>query len=233
MPPAQSVILTCAGIGSRLGLAQTKALVRIMGKSIIAWQMEAFAAVDDLRVVVGYQAMEVVREVRKYRNDAIFVYNHNYFRTRTGRSFMLGARHGNELLVEWDGDLLVHPDDARRLLALREEYIAYTEATTDEPVFVTLDDTGAVTGFSREHPSYRAHEPGGTPGQRNHPSGEGRPVYEWAGPCCVRKSRLTECRDDVFQMLEPHLPLPGIPIRAQDIDTYNDYKRAEEFIRSW
>lgn len=210
MPLAQSVVLSCAGIGSRLGLAQTKALVRIMGKSMIAWQMEIFAAVKDLRIVVGFQAMEVVREVQKYRNDVIFVFNHNYFSTKTGRSYFLGGRHANDLVVEWDGDLLVHPDDAARLLAMNSEYVAYAEPSSEEPVFVDLDADGNVVRFSREH---------------------GR--YEWSGPCCLRKSRLEERGCDVFHILEPHLPLPGIKIRAQDIDTYDDYKRAEEFIRSW
>ncbi|MDR2488588.1 MAG: NTP transferase domain-containing protein [Desulfovibrio sp.] len=210
MSLTQSVVLSCAGIGSRLGLAQTKALVQIMGKSIIGWQMEIFAEVEDLRIVVGYQAMEVVREVREYRNDAIFVYNHDYFHTKTGRSYLLGGRHGNELAVAWDGDLLVHPDDARRLLSMRREYVAYTEPTSDEPIFVDVDAAGNVVSFSDKE--------GG---------------YEWSGPCCVRKDRLQERGVDVYHMLEPLLPLPGVKIRAQDIDTYDDYKRAENFIRSW
>ena len=73
MPSAQSVVLSCAGIGSRLGLAQTKALVQIMGKSLDRLgRWEIFSNVEDLRIVVGYQAMDVVREVRKYRNDVHF-----------------------------------------------------------------------------------------------------------------------------------------------------------------
>lgn len=210
MSLTQSVVLSCAGIGSRLGLAQTKALVRVMGKSIIGWQMEIFSDVEDLRIVVGYQAMDVVHEVRKYRDDVIFVYNHNYFRTKTGKSYILGGQHANDLVVEWDGDLLVHPDDAKRLLAMREEYIAYTEISSDEPVFTQVNGDGEVLGFSREH-------------------GE----YEWTGPCCLRKSRLKDRGVDVFHILEPYLPLRGVKIRAQDIDTYDDYKRAEAFIRSW
>ena len=210
MSLTQSVVLSCAGVGSRLGLGQTKALVQIMGKSLIGWQMEIFANVEDLRIVVGYQAMEVVREVLKYRRDVIFVYNHNYFHTKTGCSYVLGGRHGNDLLVEWDGDLLVHPDDALMLLSTYEEYIAYTEPSSDEPVFVDLDDSGNVTKFSRAHGK-----------------------YEWSGPCCLHKSHLKERGVDVFHILEPYLPMRGIKIRAQDIDTYDDYKRADDFIRSW
>ena len=155
-------------------------------------------------------AMDVVREVLTYRKDVIFVYNHDYFRTKTGKSYVLGGRHGNELVVEWDGDLLVHPDDAKMLLDLREEYIAYTDPGSEEPVFVDVDAAGNVVKFSRQH------------GQ-----------YEWTGPCCLHTSRLRERGEDVFHILEPYLPLRGVKIRAQDIDTYEDYKNAEEFIRSW
>lgn len=210
MSLTQSVILSCAGIGSRLGLAQTKALLQVNGKSIIGWQMDIFSGVEDLRIVVGYQAMDVIKEVQKYRKDVIFRYNHDYFNTKTGKSYLLGAKHGNDLAVAWDGDLLVHPDDARQLLALREEYIAFTDPISEEPVFIDVDSDNNVLSFSRS---------GGS--------------YEWSGPCCIRKSRLQERGVDVYHLLEPLLPLRGIKIRAQDIDTYEDYKRAEEFIRSW
>lgn len=210
MPPTQSVVLSCAGIGSRLGLGQSKALVQIMGKSIIAWQLENFNDIEDLRIIVGFNAMEVVHEVRKYRDDAIFVFNHNYFTTKTGKSYLLGSKHANDLVIGWDGDLLVHPEDIQRLLSMKEEYIAYSEITSDDPVFIDTNEKGEVTQFSRE-----------------------KGAHEWTGPCCVRKNRLQEVGVDVYHLLEPLLPLPGIKIRAQDIDTYEDYHRAEAFIKGW
>ena len=127
MQTTKSVIISCAGIGSRLGLGTTKALIKIDGKSIIQWQMELFQEVKDIRVVVGFQAAEVIAEVRKYRPDAVFVYNHNYFDTKTGTSYYLGARHGAEYAIEIDGDLLIHPEDAKMLLELDGEWIAYAD----------------------------------------------------------------------------------------------------------
>lgn len=113
MSSAKSVIVSCAGIGSRLGLAKTKALIDIGNKTLIRWQLELFKEVEDVRVVVRFQANDVIREVKKYRNDVIFVYNHNYFDIKTGASYYLGARDGNELAIEIDGDLLAHPDDIK------------------------------------------------------------------------------------------------------------------------
>ena len=38
----KSVVISCAGIGSRLGLGLTKALVQINGNSLISWQLKLF-----------------------------------------------------------------------------------------------------------------------------------------------------------------------------------------------
>ena len=121
MSSTKSVIISCAGIGSRLGLATTKALININGKTLIRWQLELLKDVEDVRIVVGFQANDVIEEVKKYRKDVIFVYNHRYFETKTGASFYLGAKDGNEYAIEYDGDLLVHPEDMKILLKLEGE----------------------------------------------------------------------------------------------------------------
>ena len=60
MQAALSVVISCAGIGSRLGLNSTKALINIHGKSLISWQLELFKNVQDVRVVVGFQSLFVM-----------------------------------------------------------------------------------------------------------------------------------------------------------------------------
>ncbi len=210
MSTAKSVIISCAGVGSRLGLGQTKALITINGRSIISWQLELLREVDDIRIVVGYQANDVVREVLKHRKNVVFVYNHNYFDTKTGTSFYLGARDGNQMAIEWDGDLLVHPDDVKMLLNQEGEYICYADITSDEAVYVQTNEKGDVVAFSRNQGD-----------------------YEWTGPACIDKSKLRYTSGNVFNQLEEHLPMRGIKIRAYDIDTYEDYKRVTEFVKSW
>lgn len=210
MSSIKSVVISCAGIGSRLGLATTKALVEIDGLTVIARQLQALENVEDLRIVVGYQAGDVIAEVRRYRPDAIFCYNHDYFSTKTGASFYLGARHGNEYSIELDGDLLVNPDDMRMLLEQNGEWIAYADISSDDAMFVRIDVEGNVLSFSTE-------------------SGD----YEWTGPACIRRDKLRYSSGHVFNMLEPSLPMRGIKIRACDIDTYDDYTRAINFVRSW
>jgi len=210
MSSAKSVVISCAGIGSRLGLATTKALININGKSLIRWQLELFKDIEDVRIVIGFQANEVVEEVRKCRDDVIFIYNHRYFETKTGASFYLGARDGNEYALEYDGDLLVHPDDVKMLLEQEGEWVAYADKMSDDAVYVKTNQVGDVLAFSRDQCD-----------------------YEWTGPCCLKKDRLRYSSGHVFNQLEPYLPMKGIKVRACDIDTYDDYQRALEFIKGW
>lgn len=207
---SKSVVISCAGIGSRLGLGLTKALVQINGGSLISWQLKLFKDVEDLRIVIGFQGGEIIEEVRKFRDDVVFCYNHRYFETKTGASFYLGARHANNEILEWDGDLLVHPEDVRMLLAIQGEYICYGDKTSEETVFVRTNDQGEVLSFSRE-------------------SGD----YEWTGPACMAKRNLTYNSNNVFNMFEPLCPMRGIKVRAYDIDTYNDYIRVSEITKDW
>lgn len=210
MQTAKSVVITCAGIGSRLGLGTTKALIDINGKSLIHWQLDLFQDVGDVRIVVGFEANRVIEEVRKYRPDAIFVYNHDYFNTKTGTSYYLGAKDGNEYAMEYDGDLLVHPDDVKMLLDKDGEWIAYADKRSEDAVYLSLNEQGEVTGFSRDNGD-----------------------YEWTGPCCLHRDKIQYTSGNVFNVLEPYIPLPGVKIRACDIDTYGDYQKAIEFIKGW
>ncbi len=210
MSSVKSIVISCAGIGSRLGLGQTKALIKINGKSLISWQLELFKNVKDVRIVIGYQANDIINEVLKYRKDVIFVYNHRYFETKTGASFFLGSQHASEYVLEWDGDLLVHPEDVKKILETEGEFICYAEKSSDEAVFVQTDDQGNVLAFSRE-------------------TGD----YEWTGPACIKKEKVRYSSGNVFNQIEPYLPMKGIKVRAYDIDTYSDYKRVLEITKDW
>ena len=210
MSSVKSVVISCAGIGSRLGLGLTKALVQINGRSLISWQLELFKNVEDLRIVVGFQANDIIDEVRKYRDDVTFVFNHRYFETKTGASYFLGARHANEYILEWDGDLLVHPNDVRMIMETEGEFICYSNKTSDDAVFVKVDEQGNVLKFSREYGD-----------------------YEWTGPACMCKKNLSYSSQNVFNMFEPLLPMKGIKVRAYDIDTYDDYQRVSKIVKDW
>ncbi len=209
-PKGKSLILSCAGIGSRLGLGKTKALIDIENKPLIYWQLEQFEEIDDIRIVIGFQGNDIIHSVLKKRKDVIFVYNHNYFNTKTGASFYLGAKHGNEYSIAWDGDLLVHPKDINRCLNFNGEYVGCSKTITDDAVLASIDENQNVISFSREYGD-----------------------YEWSGPACLKKEHVKYISNHVYNQIEEYLPLPVLVIEARDIDTYDDYKHAIKFIRSW
>ena len=133
---SRTVIISCAGMGNRLGLGTTKALVEIDGKPLIVRHLEMLKGETDIRVVVGYQAEKIINVVRQYRKDALFVFNHNYRKTGTGASVALASRYANEYILSLDGDLLVHPDDMKKILSYEGEFVGGGTIGTDEPWMV-------------------------------------------------------------------------------------------------
>jgi HAD superfamily phosphoserine phosphatase-like hydrolase len=211
-PEKSSVVLCCAGFGSRLGLNSTKALIGFEGKPHIHWQLQSFGAMDDVRVVVGFQASKVIEAAIEVRKDLIFALNHDYFSTGTGYSLFLGARFANGYVIAWDGDLIVHHEDLDGCLKAPGEYLGVSKAVSDDTVYVALsDDRAQVTGFSRTDKS----------------------AFEWSGPAKLRQSEVKEVRGNVFDGLIGRLPLPARHIRAFDIDTPGDYEYAKEHFRSY
>ena len=210
MSSAKSIVISCAGIGSRLGLGQTKALIKINGKTIIAHLLELFKEVEDVRIVVGYEAQDVINEVLIYRDDVVFVFNHNYFETKTGASYYLGAQHANDYVIEIDGDLLIKPADMKKILDMEGEFLCFSKITSEDTIFVNINEDGYATGFSREKGN-----------------------YEWTGPISMHKKNLRYSTENIYIQIEPNLPLRAIEVEAYDIDTYQDYLTVTQIVKNW
>lgn len=211
MSVSKTIVISCAGMGTRLGAGKTKALIDVDGKPLIIRQLELLKDYDDIRIVVGYQKEEVMKVVKAYRDDILFVFNHNYKNTGTGGSFSLAIKHAADMVVSLDGDLLVHPDDLKRILESDEECACGTKPGTDEPMLMkTVSKEDGIYGvdFSRK---------------------EGE--YEWTGLAQVKTSRLEPGDRHVCDMLRPLLPLKMEYIRTREVDTIDDYNRAVEWIR--
>lgn len=207
-----SIVISAAGMGTRLGLGCTKALVEIEGKTLIERQLEILKDYDDIRVVVGYQAEKVIEVVNSIRKDVTFVFNHDYRNTGTGASFSLGAKYGREYVVALDGDLLVHPDDLIKAIEYEGSCVGGTTPSTDNPWTMPtkmIRGVENVVGFSKE---------------------EGE--YEWTGLAKIRLDQLQPGTGHVFHIIEPLLPLPMIFIRTKEIDTVDDYERAVNWVRN-
>lgn len=204
----KTVVISCAGMGKRLGMGIPKALVEVDGKPLIIRNLEMLDDCNDVRVVVGYKAADVIEMVNSYRKDITFVFNNNYMNNGTGASVTLASKYAKEYILTIDGDLLIHPDDMRRILETQEEFVGVCKASTDNPVLTSIEDDKVIE-FSRE-----------------------RGQYEWTGVSLMKTSRLMGGEGHVYQLIEPLLPLKYELIRTKEIDTMNDYQNAISWVRN-
>lgn len=204
----KTVIISCAGIGKRLGRGVPKALVDVYGEAMIIRTLKMLDEVEDVRVVVGFMAEKVINKVLSYRKDILFVFNHDYLNTGTGASVLLASRFAKEYILTIDGDIIVHPDDMKRLLEIKKEFVGVTDVASDDPVYVRASDD-KVLGFSREK------------GQ-----------FEWTGVTQLRKKHLKNTSGHTLSLVEPNLPLPLEKIRMKEIDTENDYVAACAWVKN-
>jgi len=207
------VVVNCAGEGRRLGLGSTKALVSVLGEPLIAWHLKMLRDVEDVMVVVGHQAADVIDAVTATRKDVAFAFNHHFKTTGTAASLALGCRGARGDVISLDGDLLVHPDDFAGFLDTAGACLGVAAPTTTDAVFTTIskDRAGApvATAFNRTGPG-----------------------LEWTGLLRVPGDVIQDAHAEhrtaghVFEMLVPHLPIAARDVRAREIDTPDDYDRA-------
>ena len=190
----KTVIISCAGMGSRLGAGIPKALVEIDGKSLIVRTLELLKNVRDVRVVVGYQSEKVIEAVKKFRSDVIFVYNRDYMNNGTAASVSLALDGAQEYFLTIDGDLIVHPEDMEKMLNTEGEFICGTKVDSENPVKMSINESNMVVSFSRE-------------------LGE----YEWTGVTCLKTSGVQKGERHVYQMIEPLLPKQFMYIRTKEV----------------
>ncbi len=209
---SRTIIISCAGMGNRLGLGTTKALVEVDGKPLIIRHLEYLEEEPDIRVVVGYQAKKVIEAVNQYRKDILFVFNHDFKNTGTGASVALASKYANKYILSLDGDMLIHPEDMKKILACRHEFVGGNPIESDDPwMLQTFEQDGKemVGAFS-------------------HCMGN----YEWNGVTQMLSAKMLNGNGHVFQLIEPHLPVPFMELRTREIDTIHDYERAVEWVKN-
>ncbi len=209
MRHAKTVVITCAGVGARLGFGHTKALLRFAEKPLIIHHLEKLQHIKDVRIVVGYGAKDVIDTVLKFRRDVLFVFNHDFESTNTLSSLALGARYAHELIISLDGDLLIKPQDLEAFVNQDEELMGIIPTYTEQPVYVSTKKQHGetfVTAFGRKK----------TP-------------FEWTGLVQVHREKLTVTSGHVYQALQPHLPMKAIEINCREIDTPQDLEKAFEW----
>lgn len=202
-----SVIICCAGMGTRLGIGTTKALVDIDGEPLILRQLKLLDEFEDVRVVVGFDAERVINIVKSYRKDIMFVCNYEYEHNGPADSLkkaLLGAR---KYVITMDGDTVVDTADFQRFLDYPDECIAVTEYASDETIYATVYN-GMVDKLSK------------APGN-----------MQWSGITKVRADKLNGNSSHVYEVLTPHLPMSAIQLQLKEINVPKDYENAIEWFR--
>ena len=204
----KTIIISCAGMGKRLGMGIPKALIEVDGKPLIIRHLEMLKDCEDVRIVVGYKAEEVIKVVNSYRKNITFVFNHDYMNNGTGASVSLATKYANKYVITIDGDLLIHPDDMNKILNSDKPFVGVCKASTDNPVLTEIEDDKVIE-FSREH---------GT--------------FEWTGVCQFETKKINEGTGHVYQLIEPFLPMDYLFLRTKEIDTPNDYDNAGKWVKN-
>lgn len=202
-----TVIICCAGMGTRLGIGTTKALMHIDGKPLIIHQLEALKDYSDVRVVVGYQANKVIEIVNSYRKDIMFAFNNDFKTTGPATSLRKGMLNSKEYVLSIDGDILVNPEDFRKILSVEGEYLAISKRHSEEPILVEVEDNEAI-----------------------HFSQKGN--FEWPGIVKLKADKVLNNQEHTFDIIEELLPIKTLMVRSRDIDTPEDYENALEWVKN-
>lgn len=197
-----TIIICCAGMGTRLGIGSTKALINVCGKSLIRRQLELLTDFDDVRIVVGYQAGRVIEAVNSIRTDVMFAFNYDYRNTGEAKSLSKALIGLRKYTVIIDGDILINKDDFLTFMENPSECLGICRINSDEPIYAIVDEKMNVVELNEE-------------------SG----THEYSCLAKILSERIHPGKRSIYEMLRPLLPIPSVFVRTRDIDTPDDYDR--------
>lgn len=213
MSSSLTVVISAAGLGSRLGLNKPKALVEVEGKPILAHQLELLQNVNEVVIVVGFRAEHVINLVKKLRPDAIIVFNHDYKNSGTALSVSLAGRISADWVVSLDGDLLVEKQSLDSILQYPKSCLGLSSVVSQAPVYAKIDEQNKVVSLSQ--------------------STDMSSVYEWTGIVKLpSKSAAQLGRNHVYQGLTNVLPMDWLPVATVEIDEPDDLIKATHWLKT-
>lgn len=206
----KTVVIAAAGVGSRLGAGIPKCLVEVCGHAVFEYQLRAFDWADEIRMVVGYRAAEVIERVSAVNDKVVFVHNREYSTTNLRQSYYLGAQGITGKALFLDGDTIMG-NTASGLIheacKTNEDFIAVVRTLSENPIYAGVQN-GKVQWFSYERES----------------------EYELANAAFMDAERLEYLNTLFYVQLEQYLPTKAIPIESLEIDTPADRCHAERIV---
>ena len=153
-------IILAAGGGSRLGRhgrGRPKCLLEVGGRTLLDHQMGmlADAGIRDVCVVAGYEADQIRRAAD---GRACVIENPIWDETNSLYSASLCADFEHETLIVLNGDLLVHPEALRRVLASEGSAFAFDSSSGRDREHMKVDLRGGfLAAMSKDLPRERVH----------------------------------------------------------------------------
>lgn len=205
------IVIAAAGKGKRLGADCPKCLVEVNGHAIFEYLLKAFEWADEIRMVVGYKAEEVMERVSAVNDKVIFVVNRDFENTTTLQSNYLGTENINEKVLFIDGDMIISKDTTDILLREYEngaEFVGVATDISEEPVYAQVDGDN-VKWFD-----YRKTT-----------------KHEWANVALLQTNKLEYLPTHFFVQIKKYLPLKSVEIERLEIDTPADLHHTEAVVK--
>ena len=195
----RTVLISCAGTNSRFGLNMPRCLAPVEGKPLIQWQLDHLQDFEDVIVVVGCQAPEIMRTVLEKRPDAVFAVNHDPEKANLLDAMAMGVNFLREPFIYIDGNTLVSSTAIQAMADAACPSIGIRRTYSENPVAVMLGSSnhaGEVIGFTLEPQE-----------------------YEWIGlakldPQHIKGAPEVEC---VYQAIERFLPIAAIEVDSAEV----------------
>lgn len=204
------VIIAAAGRGNRLGAGMPKCLVKVNGHYIFEYLLKAFSWADEIRMVVGYKAEDVIKAVSSVNSDVKFIKNEDYANTTTLQSNYLGAQGLDGKAMFVDGDMILSKQTAEQLCREYEngeEFVGVAVDISEDPVYAGVNQ-GKLEWFSYEK----------------------KADFEWANVALLCADKLEYLPTNFFTQIEKMLPLKAFEVERLEVDTKEDLVHAEDEI---
>ena len=195
----RTVLISCAGVNSRFGLNVPRCLAPVEGKPLIQWQLDHLQDFEDIIVVVGCQAPDIMRSVLEKRPDAVFAVNHDPEKASLLESMAMSVNFLREPFIYLDGNSLVSSTAIQAMVDARCPSIGIRRTYSENPVCVRLgtgNHAGEVIGFTLEPQE-----------------------YEWIGlakldPQHIKGASDADC---VYSAIERFLPVAAIEVDSAEV----------------
>lgn len=205
MSSVKSAVIAAAGIGSRLGLGYPKCLIEIGTKTLLQHLIGNLNHIEDVRIVTGFMAPQVIKSALEIRKDIIFVQNNAFRSTTTLTSYAMGATGCSGNVLYMDADIYFTPASFAEFIVACEKsdepLLAVTTAKTEDCVYIARDGDLNALSFSRTVKS----------------------DVEWANLAYLPPGTLVPANQNVFEQLAQKLPCKTKLVESFEVDTLADF----------